>query len=60
MGQKYCIILIQSCAILSAFQQMLWQVRFLNESYMRRYTSTLQMLDPQLSQIETELNSGRF
>ncbi|HLP95760.1 MAG TPA: hypothetical protein VK168_17070 [Saprospiraceae bacterium] len=42
------------------FQQMLWQIRSLNESTMGRYTSALQGLETQLSQIEKELNSGRF
>ncbi|MBL7808262.1 MAG: hypothetical protein JNN28_10620 [Saprospiraceae bacterium] len=42
------------------FQQMIWQIRFLNEATMERYTSALQVLETQLAQIEKELNSGRF
>lgn len=42
------------------FQQIVWQVRFLNEATMDRYTSALKVLETQLAQIEKELNSGRF
>jgi hypothetical protein len=42
------------------FQQMLWQVRMLNQSTLDHYKVALRALENQLAQIETELNSGRF
>jgi hypothetical protein len=42
------------------FQQMLWQVRMLNQSTLDHYKVALRALENQLAQIETELNRGRF
>ncbi len=42
------------------FQQILWQIKFLNQATLDRYQNTLKSLEKLLRDIDRELNNGRF
>ena len=42
------------------FQQILWQIKFLNQATLDRYQNTLKSLEKLLRDIDSELNNGRF
>jgi hypothetical protein len=43
-----------------SFQQMLWQVKFLNQAVLERYQQALASLEKNLRDLEAELNRRRF
>jgi len=42
------------------FQQILWQIKFLNQATLDRYQNTLKSLEKLQRDIDSELNNGRF
>lgn len=61
LGQKkYSTPEIKEVAADRPFQQILWQVMFLNQSVLERYQHSLQNLEKLLQNIDAELNSRRF